>query len=197
MSDAIYPTLPGITWSFIRTPIWKTQIQTTQSGRELRAAQMSYPLYKYTLTYDVLRSDPAFVELQTLIAFFNARSGSFDSFLFTDPDDSTATAQVFGIGDGSTKAFQLIKSFGGYTEPVIAVHAVTQVTINGSATAAYTVNNDTGILTFTTAPAASASLAWSGSFYYRCRFMADTYDFEKFMQNLWLMQKLDFQTCKL
>lgn len=197
MSDAIYPTLPGISWSFIRSPIWKTQIQTTQSGRELRAAQMSYPLYKYTLTYDVLRSSAGFTELQTLVAFFNARSGSFDSFLFTDPNDNTVSANGFGTGDGVTQAFQLVKAFGGYSEPVIAVNTITQVTINGSPTAAYTVNNDTGILTFTTAPAAAAVLTWSGSFYYRCRFMADTYDFEQFMQNLWLMQKIDFQTVKL
>jgi uncharacterized protein (TIGR02217 family) len=197
MSDAIYPTLPGISWSFIRTPIWKTTIQPTQSGRELRSANMSYPIYKYTLTYDVLRSDPTFAELQTLIAFFNARSGSFDSFLFADPDDGVVTSGGFGTGDGVTKSFQLIKSYGGYAEPVIAVHAVTQVAVGGVATAAYTVANDTGILTFTSAPALGALLTWSGSFYYRCRFVADTYDFEKFMQNLWLMQKIDFQTTKL
>lgn len=197
MSDAIYPTLPGLTWSFIRTPIWKTTIQTTQSGRELRAANMSYPVYKYTLTYDVLRSSASFAELQTLVGFFNARSGSFDSFLFTDPDDNTVAAQLFGTGDGVTKSFQLVKAFGGYTEPVIAVNAITQVTVAGTATAAYTVNNDTGILTFTTAPASGAALGWSGSFYYRCRFVADTYDFEKFMQNLWLLQKVDFQSTKL
>lgn len=197
MSDAIYPTLPGLTWSFIRTPIWKTTIQTTQSGRELRAANMSYPVYKYTLTYDVLRSGAGFTELQTLIAFFNARSGSYDSFLFSDPDDGTVTGQLFGTGDGVTKAFQLVKAFGGYTEPVIAVNTITQVTVAGTATAAYTVNNDTGILTFTTAPASGAALGWTGSFYYRCRFVADTYDFEKFMQNLWLLQKVDFQSVKL
>jgi uncharacterized protein (TIGR02217 family) len=197
MSNAVFPSLPGLTFPIVRTPIWKTLIQTTQSGRELRAAQMSYPLYKWSLAFDVLRTASAFNELQQLIAFYNARSGSYDSFLYTDQDDNSVTDQSFGFGDGSTVAFQLTKGFGGYIEPVLATNVITNVKVNGTVTAAYTVNAMTGILTFTTAPASGATLTWTGTFYYQCRFLADSYDFSKLMSGLYEAKKLEFQSVKL
>jgi uncharacterized protein (TIGR02217 family) len=196
MSDVVYPSLPGLGFTFVRAPVWKTLIQTTASGRELRAQLMSYPIYKYTLTYELLRSNASFTELQTLIGFFNARGGSFDSFLFSDPDDNAVTAQFIANGDGVTRSFQLIKTYGGYVEPVYSVNLITQMTVNGVATSAYAVNSDTGQIIFTTAPPAGQPIAWTGSYYYRCRFLADTYEFEKFQYQLWDAKKIEFQTIK-
>ncbi len=122
MSDAIYPTLPGLTWPVKRTPMWKTHISTTPSGREWRAALMNTPRYRYTLPYEFLRNEAAFQEFQTLFGFFNARQGSYDSFLFNDASDNTATAQAFGAGDGSTVLFQLLRTLGGNSEPVFALN---------------------------------------------------------------------------
>jgi uncharacterized protein (TIGR02217 family) len=193
----VFPTLAGQGWNFTRSPVWKTLIQTTASGRELRAQMMSYPLYKYTLTYDFLRSNASYLELQQLMAFFNECGGSFTPFMFTDPDDNTVTNQLIATGDGVTRGFQLVKNFGGYIEPVLAVNLITSMTVNGVATSAYAVNSGTGAISFTTAPPAGQPIAWSGTFYYWCRFLADTYDFDKFMYQLWQMKKLEFQTCKL
>ena len=120
MSNAIFPTLPGLQWDVKKTPQWSTKVQQSAGGKELRASYFSYPIYKYTLAYDVLRQVSAFQELQTLAGFFSARQGKYDSFLFQDPNDNavpfasdTFPTHGFGAGDGSTTAFQLQRTAAG------------------------------------------------------------------------------------
>lgn len=131
MSDAILPSFPGLTWNVVRKPQWSTVTKTSVSGREFRAAQYSYPIWRYKLTYEVLRASNALPEMPQLAAFFNAHRGSWDTWLYSDPDDNAVIAQQFGTGDGSTKAFQLVRSFGGYVEPVFDLNGVPVVTFGG------------------------------------------------------------------
>lgn len=126
MSNAVFPSLPGITMNVYRRPMWSTKTLVSASGKEARTSLYSYPRYKYTLEYEFLRSDSN-AELQTLVAFYNSRQGSFDSFLYTDPDDNSVTAQQFAIGNGSTSVYQLTRSFGGYLEPVFDFNGAPQV----------------------------------------------------------------------
>ena len=138
----------------------------------------------------------ALQEIQSLIAFFNSRQGSFDNFLYSDPSDNTVTAQGFGTGDGVTTAFQLCRSFGGNVEPVMSLNGAPSIYIGGvlkTAGTGYTVSN--GMVTFTSAPAAAATLTWTGAYYYRCRFLADEQEFENFMYQLWAVKKLEFLGC--
>jgi uncharacterized protein (TIGR02217 family) len=119
MSNAVFPTLPGLAWGVTKTPIWSTKVQRAASGRELRASYYSYPLWKFQLNYEVLRAN-ALAELQTLVGFFNARQGSFDTFLYEDRDDKSVTDQAFGIATPAQSQYQLVRDFGGYVEPVLA-----------------------------------------------------------------------------
>jgi hypothetical protein len=73
--------------------------------------------------------------MQTLLGFYNARQGSFDTFLFTDPDDSSITGQQIGIGDGSTKTFQLLRALGGFNDIIQAPNVVSTVYLTGAAPA--------------------------------------------------------------
>jgi uncharacterized protein (TIGR02217 family) len=196
MSNAVLPMLRGMSFPVEKTAVWKTKTQTHVSGKETRLNLWSYPLWQWSLSYDVLRSDAVNAELQSLVGFFNARQGSYDSWLFNDPDDNVISAQAFGVGDGTTRAFQLSRTFGGWNEPVTAINAITQVTVNGTPTSAYTLSQFTGLLTFTTAPAASAVLAWTGSYYWRVRFMDDQTTVSKFMTSLWENQGITFQSIK-
>lgn len=195
MSNAILPTLPGMSFPVERTPIWSTKVQESTSGKEVRLAYWSYPRWKYSISFDFLRSG-AQAELQSLVGFFNARQGAFDDWLFNDPDDNTATAQLFGTGDGVTTTFQLARSLGGYYEPVRAVNVMTQITKNGTPTAAFTLNQFAGTVTFTTAPSAGQVLAWTGTYYWRCRFLDDQITPAKFMKDLWELSALEFQSLK-
>ena len=131
MSNAVYPTLPGLAWPVTRTPLWRTTVQTTPSGREWRTSAMAFPRYRYTLTYEFLRSTAAYPHLQTLLGFFNSRRGGYDSFLFSDPDDRTVTAQAFGTGDGVSTQWQLVRTLGGFVEPVYALDGAPQIMVDG------------------------------------------------------------------
>lgn len=197
MSNSVFPTLIGLAWNVTKTPIWSTRIQKAVSGREYRSAQYSIPLWKFKLIFDVLRASQQLQEFQTLAGFFNARQGSFDTFLYADPNDQTIAAQQFGVGDGSTKTFQLVRTFGGYTEPVLALQAQPSVYVNGVLqVSGVSANTSTAILTFTSAPAPGTLLTWSGSYYFRCRFMDDSIDFENFMRNFWQAKKVEFVSVK-
>ena len=194
MSNAVFPTLPGLGWSVGKKPMCKTAVQRTVSGKEFRASFMSYPLWEFSLNYEVLRAAAAYAELQSLVGFFNARQGAFDSFLYTDPNDNSVTDYQFGTGDGATVAFQLTRAFGGFIAPVMNVNALTAIKKGGgaqSSPADYSINS-AGLVTFTSAPAGAAPLTWTGSFYFRVRFLQDAAEFEEFMRNLWQLKKLEF-----
>lgn len=185
MSNAIYPTLPGITWPLKRAPVWNTTVKTTPSGRAWRQSHMRYPRYRYTLTYSFLRSSAAYGEFQALFGFFNARGGAADSFLLLDRDDTTATAQAFGVGTGSATQYQLVRTLGGFVEPVYDLVAAPSIYKNGVLqSSGYTVSA-AGLVTFSVAPAAGVVLTWSGAYYWRCCFDTDELPFERFMNMFW------------
>ncbi len=113
MSNALFPSLPGLTWDVERTPTWATNVQTSRGGLELRETYWSRPIYQYTLAYELLRQGGGYTELATLVRFFQDRQGAYDSFLYSDPSDSVASGMGCGVGDGATTAFQLQRSLGG------------------------------------------------------------------------------------
>lgn len=131
MSNAVLPALAGLTFPVKKTPIWSTSVKTAASGRETRAAAWSYPRWNYSLGFDLLRSD-ATAELQQLVGFFNARQGSFDDWLFLDPDDNMVSNQLFGLGTGAQTVFQLARAYGGFAEPVTALATAPAITWNGA-----------------------------------------------------------------
>ena len=200
MSNAVYPPMPGLSWPVAKIPQWSTRAQTSVSGKEIRVSFMSYPIWQFTLTYDVLRSGVQ-KEYQQLVDFFNARRGSWDSFLFNDVLDNSVTAEQFGSGDGVATAFQLLRRIyaGGFSEPVQNLNNAPSIFVNSvlkTVTTDYTIGT-TGIVTFTSPPAAAAALTWTGTFYYRVRFLKDMLDFEEFMLDLWSLKKVELRSVKL
>ncbi|MBV8060003.1 MAG: DUF2460 domain-containing protein [Alphaproteobacteria bacterium] len=187
MSNAVFPTFKGLAYPVSRQPNFTTRIQKATSGLESRAALQAYPLYTITLTFEFLST----ADYASIANFFLSRQGAWDNFLFNDPTDNTATTQQFGIGNGTTTAFQLTRSWNGtgFAEPVNNVNGTPTIYINGVSTSAYTINSY-GLVTFTTAPANAAILTWSGAYYYRVRFGADMNDFNQFMSNLFELKKL-------
>jgi uncharacterized protein (TIGR02217 family) len=205
MSSEIFPTLAGLEYPVVRTPIFKTLIQQSASGGETRSALQLYPRWQYRLSFNFLRDD-ANDEFRTLCAFFLARKGSFDSFLFQDVDDCAVTNQQIGVGTGSQVQFQLVRSFGGFDEPVLAPTAVTSLTVAGIPKVEGTnfgvgdwengVTPNGTINFFSAAPAAGAPIVASFTYRWPVRFLADQYDFAKFMNRLWEQKKLDFISLK-
>ncbi len=198
----VFPTLPGLAWTVTKTPTFQTRIQRAASGRELRALDYPYPLWQFALVYDFLRDDPAagHDELRTLMGFFMLCNGAFGSFLYQDPTDYQVTGQLIGIGDASQSAFQLQRNIGttlpggGFSEPIVAPDIVVAVYFNGiqQDPTTYSVDPSTGLVTFSTAPGSGQIITADFSYYFRCRFVEDKYDFENFMYQLWQLKKLTF-----
>ena len=133
MSNAVFPTFPGLKWGRKKTAVWSTNIQKSASGREIRRAYYTYPQWKFSLSFEVLRTKASINELEKLAGFFNERRGSFDSFLYEDPTDNKVTDQLIGnVVQGVTR-YQLVRNYGGFTEPVLAVKGVPVVKVGGVA----------------------------------------------------------------
>ena len=93
MSNLVFPdTLAGIDIAVVRAEVYATKVQTSTSGKELRASFQSTPRYTYELTINFLRQagwrmNMVQDELQTVTNFFTLHLGGWDSFLFNDPVD--------------------------------------------------------------------------------------------------------------
>jgi uncharacterized protein (TIGR02217 family) len=198
----IFPALPGLAWSVTKSPTFQTRIQRAVSGRELRALDYPYPLWQFTLVFDFLRDNPAagLDELRTLMGFFMLCQGAFGTFLFQDPSDDRVSGQQIGTGDTLRTVFQLQRTMGeslpggGFLEPLLAPNVVSAVYFNGiiQDPAGYSVDSMTGLVTFNTAPGSGLIITVDYSYYFRCRFVDDSYAFENFMFRLWQLKKLTF-----
>jgi uncharacterized protein (TIGR02217 family) len=198
----IFPALPGLTWSVTKSPTFQTRIQRAVSGRELRALDYPYPLWQFTLAFDFLRDNPAagYDELRSLMGFYLLCQGAFGTFLFQDPSDDRVSGQEIGTGDALTTVFQLQRTMGktlpggGFPEPIVAPNVVQTIYLNGIAQdpAGYSVDPSTGLVAFNTAPGSGLTISADYSYYFRCRFVEDSYAFENFMYQLWQLKKLTF-----
>ena len=197
MSNQVFPTLPGLSWSIVKSPIWKTVSQESVSGMEIRLGLTTFPRWRITLIFEILRSTNGFTELQQLIGFFNLMRGSCDTFLFQDQDDYNVNSQVFGTGDGSNHTFYISRQYGAFSEPIQDFITPPQIYVNGALKylgSDYTIA--LGVVTFTAAPAVGALVAWTGQFYKRVRFVNDEAEFEQFMFGLWNAKKIELITVK-
>jgi uncharacterized protein (TIGR02217 family) len=212
MTNCIFPKLRGLSWSVHERPQTSTRISKHVSGREVRAQLYKYPLYEFELTYGGLSAsaDPAASNLgaqslQTLEAFWLARGGAFDTFLFRKADatghvwDSQAEGQLLGIGDGVTTDFVFLRQLlTTWSEPVGAVESLgLNVYVGGmlQPASAWSLVYP-NLLSFASAPALAAQVTADYSFYFLCRFGDDTTDFENFAYNLWTNQSVKLQTVK-
>lgn len=205
---AIFPSLAGVAFPVNRTPEWSTEVHRSISGKRTTYGRFVYPIYHYELPYDsgsggFLRSSTAYREYQELFAFFNSVGGQRDLFKFLDLYDSSATLQPIGVGDSTTRAFQLTRTTTGtvssFTDPVFS-STITALLVGGSSVSSttYTVS-DTSLVTFSTGsiPATGSTIAWSGTYWWLCRMDDDSATFERFMYNLVELKKITFSSEKI
>jgi uncharacterized protein (TIGR02217 family) len=192
MTNFVWPVLPGLAFPVVRVPQWRNGRQEAVSGKESTVKYRRYPRIRWELQYELLRDDITVSEAKAIAGLFNACGGSYDTFLYTDPDYNTVTLESFGTGDGATTAFQLIATYQnsggpGAPERVQNLSGAPQIYKAGvlqTLTTHYTIG-PTGLVTFVTAPTGGQALTWSGSFYYRCRFEGDELVMTKIMSQWW------------
>src|SRR6185312_11572845 len=194
MSNTLFPDLRGLAWEYTLTPTFSTGIQQAASGREVRAAFWSAPLWKMSLTYEFLRDNSQHVdangysELEQLIGFFLDLAQ-----LTRKPLDSTISGQPIGTGDGATTSFQLARNIAGASEEVQDPAGQSAIVyVNGvrkTEGTDYTIAN--GVVRFAAAPAAGATITADFQWLWRVRFAQDQIEFSNFMYLLWECRKVE------
>jgi hypothetical protein len=164
------------------------------------------PGYMATLSIPTGAAAVSVSDYATMTRLFEVMAGQYDTFLFSDPSFCSVSKMLFGTGTGSQTQFQLRAAKQAYSDPsgvtgmqmVQDLHGAPTIYDNGSLVsgANYSIGA-TGIVTFNSAPTNGHLLTWTGSFYYRCRFLMDEQDFEQFMFNWWETKKLQFKSIKL
>ena len=190
MSDAVYPALDGLAFDVERAPEFVTLIQRSLGGNEARISYYTTPISHWTLIYTFLDA----ADYALLKAFYIARCGSAQSFLFSDTSEAQAVlkATVPATGTGTEEHFQIDRMVEGtaYTSnvlmpvPLIYVGGVLRTTNYFISTA--------DLITFTAPlPGNGVAVAWSGDLYHRVRFDTDMLSFNEFMSQLWEIKQLD------
>ncbi|GLS80925.1 DUF2460 domain-containing protein [Paracoccus marinus] len=168
-------------------PERRTQIVELASGAEERNASWANSRRRYDVAYGIRRAD----DLAAVVAFFEARNGRLHGFRFKDWADfksclpsqtPVSTDQPIGAGNGSTNTFQLAKRYTSgaqswtraITKPVAGTVAIA---LNGTPQASgWSVSTTTGLITFTTAPAAGVAITAGFEFDVPVRFDTDVLD---------------------
>lgn len=168
-------------------PERKTDIVTLNNGFEERNAIWAHSRRKYDAGVGMASLDDLFA----VTSFFEARMGRLFGFRWKDwadykscaPSKSvSSTDQEIGVGDGSSKDFQLCKAYssGGETywrpisKPVagrVFVASDGQLQFEGTD---YFINIETGVLSFSVAPAAGAIVTAGFEFDVPVRFELDS-----------------------
>jgi hypothetical protein len=125
----VFPTLDGLGCPVTRRQINKTRIQTSASGREMRATYWRHPKFEFDLTFNYLTA----ADYDALAGFFAARQGQLDSFYFdAGAGDNSVTDEPLDSGTGGAHAFRLERSLGSRVLPVDASFGDRTASVNGS-----------------------------------------------------------------
>lgn len=101
-----------------------TQIVTLASGREVRNSRWAHSRRRYDAGFGIHTLDA----LAEVVAFFEERRGRLYGFRWRDRLDwksctpsatPAASDQQIGVGDGTTRVFQLCKLYGGLHAPYV------------------------------------------------------------------------------
>jgi len=142
-------------------PMRRTEIVTLESGHEERNSPWQHARRRYDAGIGVR----SLVDIEKVLAFFEARMGQLHGFRWKDAadfrsntvgSDISSTDQLLGIGDGVTTVFQLSKAYEvgahAYVRPISKpVTSSVQVAVAGveqSIGIAFLINSTTGIITF-------------------------------------------------
>lgn len=173
---------------FTRVVSYRTSIVEADGGEEDRNANWSNARRLWRCNSQGRLADDLIEKLEM---HFHMMRGSWKTFLFKDRGDfnhwqlSTSTAPTaIGTGDAATVAFQLIKLYGSgadtrnrdITNPIDGTVAIYLDGALQTVTTDYTVDHETGIVTFTSAPGDGVAITASFQFRNRVRFASDDLD---------------------
>lgn len=174
---------------------FRTLVFTSDTGHEQRDIKWSRTRGQWDISYGILPMDTGAADtaIHDIIDFFHAREGKAHAFRFKDWTDyeigvpsnpgPSSNHQTIGVGDNSNVTFQIFKRYtsGGinYDKPIyklvsgtyfVYVDDVLQTEGGGND---YTIDVDTGIITFNSAPTGGQIVAVATEFDFLVRFDTD------------------------
>lgn len=184
--EVLFP--PEISYGSSGGPKFKTTIFTADSGYEQRNIDWSMTRAEYDVSHGIKGQ----AQMDELTAFFYARRGRAFGFRFKDFNDFRLKQQVIGIGDGVQTEFQIIKTYGDQNPATaqnylyqrklykIAWGSVAGVTMGAAVQVQgtdYTVDHDTGKISFAVPPLNTAAIKiGAAEFHVPVRFDTDHLD---------------------
>src|SRR5918995_1972788 len=156
-------------------PEFATTVVVTGSGHEHRNINWAEARGRWDVGSGLKNQQ----QLDELIAFFRARKGKAYGFRFKDWTDYKATGQLLGTGDGAQTQFQLVKRYPSgsvieartVSKPVAGTVRIYKDGVEQLS--GWSVNVTTGLITFTTAPAAGVEITADFEFDVPVRFDTD------------------------
>lgn len=182
--DVRFPT--NLSFGSVGGPERRTDVVTLANGFEERNTPWEHSRRRYDAGAGLRSPD----DLDTLIAFFEARRGKLHAFRWKDWSDFKSCRpslpigpqdQEIGRGDGVTTSFQLIKTYASgvhsYVRPIKKpVAGSVRIAIAGDPKlegAEYAIDHATGIVTFVTPPDIGAQVSAGYEFDVPARFDTD------------------------
>lgn len=153
--DPFNSALPGLSIEVKKKPAFTTQIAKSASGVEIRNKLQEYPSWDIEMSYEFLEDrSGAESSLKTITGFFLARGGSYESFLFKDPDDYLVVNGWCGEPDGVTTVFYFNRTIGAFHERIGQVDTANNIKLYLTVEEAHTVPATPGPYTVTVTNAA-------------------------------------------
>ena len=181
--EVLFPT--AISYGSSGGPRFKTTIFTADSGYESRNIDWANVRSEYNAQHGIKTE----AQMEEIMAFFMARRGRAYGFRYKDFGDFKLRNQVIGTGDATNRSFQIVKTYLSqqaqsgeaytYSRRItkIAWNTVAGVTVNGVANSNYTVDHNTGMLTFGFTPGGGDIIKiGAGEFHVPVRFDTDHLD---------------------
>ncbi len=176
----------NLSFGSVGGPERRTEVVALQNGHEERNTPWAHSRRRYDAGLGLRSLD----DVETLIAFFEARRGRLHGFRWKDWSDHRSCAasrtpaaldQIIGTGDGVQRVFQLQKTYRSgqeiYVRPVVKPVAGTVLVAVAQdpkvAGLEFEVDAATGLLTFDTPPALGTEISAGFEFDVPVRFDTD------------------------
>jgi len=165
----IFPDIPNMDWNNKKTPKYDVTVQMSGTKKRKTICTHAYPDWEMECSFVAMDKK----QINKIAGFFCSQYGATKAFLWKDMEDYRVAGTQFGVGDGVTQRFQLLRSWAGmFYEPVYDVIARSLIVYQGESRSPVTLE-DNGIVYFATPPAAGVKLAADFYYYWRVAFDDD------------------------
>ena len=166
---------------------YRTITSEGESGKEQRYQKWLRPRRSFRVRLNARQLS----EATDIWTFYQRHKGSFDTFLFQNPNENPVNNERFGSGDGTKTVFYLGTTVDVGTGDLIVTpsSAVVQRSVGGTGDflsfSTYTIDENIGQITTNSVLPSGDVLRSTYNFRYRVRFKDDSLTREAFATELW------------